>query len=200
MRKAKNQGLPPRLRPEPPWTPFAAAPLPPPEQLAHIGNPSRILVNSRYEVQIHDVPESALGPLTWLSIKRRDLAPLRDWRDLQRIKNEVLGPEVEAAELYPAESRLVDMANQCHLWALASGQRFPFGFQARAVTEEVLPGGAQRPWPQEVRPRDLITNLAQRAAAFCAQQPRLSLEDGRPRLVLSSATATAQGLLGRVRR
>lgn len=186
MRKLKNEGLPQRLRPDPPWTAFVEAALPPPAQLACIGHPSRILVNSRYEVQVHEVPESVLGPLTWLSIKRRDLAPVRDWRDLQRIKNEILGAEVEAAELYPAESRLVDMANQCHLWALADGQRFPFGFQARAVTEEALPGGAQRPWPKEVRPPDLITNLAQRAAAFAAQQPRLSLENGRPRLVVSS--------------
>lgn len=53
---------------------------------------------------------------------RRTLAKL----DAQRIKNELLGDEYEACELYPAESRLVDGANQFHLWAI-NGQ-FPFGF------------------------------------------------------------------------
>ena len=43
MKKRKNTGLPPRLRPDPPWTPFVEAALPPPEQLACIGHPSQIL-------------------------------------------------------------------------------------------------------------------------------------------------------------
>lgn len=184
MRKRKHTGLPPRLRPDPAWTPFIEVALPPQVELACIGNPARILVNSRYQVQVHEVPESALGPLVWLSLKRHDLAPLRDWRDLQRLKNEILGPDVEAVELYPAESRLVDMGNQYHLWALARGERFPFGFQARSVTEEALPGGAQRPWPREVRPPDLITNMALRATLFAAQQPTLSTAAGAPRLLL----------------
>jgi hypothetical protein len=38
---------------------------------------------------------------------------VHDWRDLQRIKNQLVGPECEAVELYPAESRKVDTANQC---------------------------------------------------------------------------------------
>lgn len=188
MKKRRYTGLPPRLRTglrkDPPWTPFVEAALPPPEELACIGNPVRILLNSRYQVQVHEVPESALGPLVWLNLKRHDLAPLRDWRDLQRLKNEILGPDVEAVELFPAEGRLVDMANQYHLWALARGERFPFGFQARCVTEEALPGGAQRRWPKAVRPPDLITNMVQRAAVFAAQRTRLSTAAGAARLRL----------------
>jgi hypothetical protein len=53
-----------------------------------------------------------------LSIKRFDRGPVRDWRHLQQIKNEVVGPEAEAFEIFPAESRLVDTANQYHLWAI----------------------------------------------------------------------------------
>lgn len=39
-------------------------------------------------------------------------------------------------ELYPAESRLVDTANQYHLYVVDSKAfRFGFGFQSRAVRE-----------------------------------------------------------------
>ena len=53
-----------------------------------------------------------------LSIRRIDRKPIRDWRDLQRIKNELVGPECEMVEIFPAESRLIDTANQFHLWGL----------------------------------------------------------------------------------
>ncbi len=77
--------------------------------------------------------------LTWLSIKRHDRKPIRDWRDLQRIKNDVVGEDCEAVELFPASSRLVDSANQYHLWALPLGERWPLGFQTRFVTDTVTP-------------------------------------------------------------
>lgn len=53
-----------------------------------------------------------------LSIKRMDRRPIRNWRHFQQIKNEVCGEETEAVELYPAESRLADNANQYHLWVM----------------------------------------------------------------------------------
>lgn len=77
----------------------------------------------------------------------------RDWRDFQRIKNELLGDEYEACELYPAEDRLVDGANQYHLWAI-NGQ-FPFGFDERLVSEDQNDGVQQRPWNDDERPDDL---------------------------------------------
>lgn len=108
-----------------------------------------IYLNSRYQVNVRIcMPENG-GPseLTHLSIKRIDKRPIHDWRDLQRIKNEIIGPEFEAVELYPAESRLIDTANQYHLWVVTSpGYKFPFGFNGRLVIEE--PGGnaVQRPF------------------------------------------------------
>jgi hypothetical protein len=42
---------------------------------------------------------------------RLDGQAIHDWRELQRIKNEIVGDEIEAVELYPAESRLLDTAN-----------------------------------------------------------------------------------------
>lgn len=75
-----------------------------------------------------------------LSIKRIDQKPVRDWRDLQRIKNQLLGEECEAVELFPAESRLVDNANQFHLWGYDDPTfRFPLGFGDRMVSDDVDP-------------------------------------------------------------
>ena len=57
-------------------------------------------------------------PLWHLEIIRWDKQPCRDWQVLQAIKNEVVGKEYEAVELYPAHSRLInDRAS--HLWILA---------------------------------------------------------------------------------
>jgi hypothetical protein len=87
-----------------------------------------------------------------LSIKRRDKLPVHDWRDLQRIKTELLGPECEAVELYPAESRVVDTANQYHLWGMADPAfRFPIGWnEGRCLDDIAMPNGRQR--RREVQP------------------------------------------------
>ena len=71
-----------------------------------------------------------------LSIKRNDREPIHDWRDLQEIKNQLCGRECEAVELYPAESRRVDAANQYHLWCMPRpGMKFDFGFNERLVLD-----------------------------------------------------------------
>lgn len=91
-----------------------------------------------------------------LSIKRIDQKAIRDWRDFQRIKNQLLSPEHEAIELYPAESRLVDGANQYHLWGVDDPTwRFPLGFNAGRAVDDTAPpetGVRQRPIPEEAGP------------------------------------------------
>jgi hypothetical protein len=91
----------------------------------------------------------------WLSIKRHDRRPIHDWRHLQRIKNALVGEQHEAVELYPAESRLVDTANQYHLWVLADpNKRFPMGWDQRLVEgpeSAARVGAAQRPFDEEVQ-------------------------------------------------
>jgi hypothetical protein len=84
---------------------------------------------------------------TWLSIRRNDRKPIRDWRHFQRIKNELVGSEREALELFPAESRLVDEANQYHLWVLPEGESIPVGWNIRMVggsEEASVIGAVQR--------------------------------------------------------
>lgn len=107
----------------------------------------KVFQNNQYTVFWREHGFNPLfGRCIHLSIKRNDRAPVHDWRDLQRIKNEIVGAEAEAVELYPAESRLVDGANQYHLWCFP-GYRFPFGFQERMVRDqhETLLGATQRP-------------------------------------------------------
>ena len=68
-----------------------------------------IWINDLYQVAIHrNTPNHNIGDyvIDHLSIKLRTKAPIHDWRDLQEIKNLLCGPEREAIEVYPAESRL----------------------------------------------------------------------------------------------
>jgi len=108
--------------------------------------------NSRFAVTITDLGQDQF----WLSFKNRDRSAHHDWRDIQRMKNELVGPEREAFEIYPAESRLHDTADQFHLWVLPAGESVPFGFDDRYVCEIDPPGtGSQRDF--EVKPSDLLT-------------------------------------------
>jgi len=84
-----------------------------------------------------------------LSIRRQDRQAIHDWRDLQEIKNQIVGPENEGVELYPKESRRADSANQYHLWVLKSTGCFQFGFTDRLVRDgldERRDGSVQRPF------------------------------------------------------
>lgn len=102
---------------------------------------------------IYHVRRVDCGDMWWLSIKRIDRRPIHDWRHLHRIKNDLVGPEHEGVELYPAESRLADSANQYHLWVFKDPtRRFPFGFQDRLVggpEEAAVLGAVQRPFEEQ---------------------------------------------------
>lgn len=102
-------------------------------------------VNIRWKSTNHAFGDEV--EIVHLSIKRIDRAPIHDWRDLQHIKNELVGPECEAMELYPAESRRVDTANQYHLWVLPKGEFFPVGWTGRLVMDagEAKDNSIQRP-------------------------------------------------------
>ncbi|MCR9209034.1 MAG: hypothetical protein NXI28_12445 [bacterium] len=63
-----------------------------------------------------------------LAITNLDHSAKHDWRDFQRIKNELIGPDAEAVELYPSEDRLIDTTNTFHLWSPID-HRFDFGFE-----------------------------------------------------------------------
>jgi hypothetical protein len=104
-------------------------------------------MNDRYTATVNRRVD---GSVVVLSVRRNDRRALHDWRDMQRIKNEVAGVEVEAVELYPAQSRLMDTANQYYLWCLPPGERFPYGYPGSLADEgEGVKGSVQRALPQD---------------------------------------------------
>jgi hypothetical protein len=159
-----------------PWTPFERATVPDSE--LYIGDnepPAELFVNSRYQVSVwyDGSPDHPMGEWAHLSIKDHDRSARHDWRDYQRIKNELFGPEFEAIEIYPAESRLVDTCNQYHLYVFKTW-RPPQGFRARLVADEgkaaFAPKAQQRPFERGQRPADCLTGdqldaVARRAVA-----------------------------------
>jgi hypothetical protein len=86
-----------------------------------------------------------------LSIRRNDRRPVHDWRHFQMIKNQLVGFETEAVELYPAQSRIMDTANQYYLHCLSPGMRFPVGWEGPTLLadadEQRVAGAEQRPLP-----------------------------------------------------
>jgi len=116
-----------------------------------------IWMNDLYQVNVRDAVVGEGWPaMVHLSIKRRDKKALRDWRHVQLIKNQLVGEENEGVELFPAQSRLTDSANQYHLWVLKDpAARFPFGWATRFVAGPgddggsgvIIPNVKQRPFP-----------------------------------------------------
>jgi hypothetical protein len=117
-----------------------------PEKLAWIEQ--QVIQSLSWDIYSNDIYQVVVeknGPLIHICIRRHDEQPCKDWRDHQQIKNEIIGPEYEAVELFPAESRLIDTTNEYHLWVHPSPSfRFPFGFNSnRCVAgNSVAIGGA----------------------------------------------------------
>lgn len=147
------------------WTPFARCTYYMDAQGRESQIPDEFVVlrNNIYTVHCDGVDvKPPMGPVLWLSIKRNDRQVIHDWRDLQRIKNLVAGEETEAVEIYPAESRVHDTANQYHLWCFAPGFQLPFGYAGRLVADETndptAPDGnaKQRPFSADSKPADCL--------------------------------------------
>ena len=79
--------------------------------------------------------ESSKGGMIQLGISSLDGSARHDWRDFQAIKNQLAGPECEAFELYPAESRLLDPSNYYSLWCFPGIRRIKVGNDERLVRD-----------------------------------------------------------------
>lgn len=96
--------------------------------------------------------------LVHLSINAHDRGPMRNWRHLQQIKNEIMGEDRWAMEVFPPEDHLTDTSNQYHLWVMPEDQDIPFGFRERLVSTEDDVGryndephkGRQEPWEEGI--------------------------------------------------
>lgn len=119
---SRKRSQPPASQPPPPrpWQPLVRVPISPTylaaAKAAQDFDENRLTVwcNDQYEVIAHEY----LPGQVHLSIKRYDRKPTRNWRHMQQMKNEICGSESEGIELFPAESRLIDEANQFHLYVL----------------------------------------------------------------------------------
>lgn len=114
---------------------------------AEIVLPDEVWANNLYTASVYYLGEEGRrGPLE-ISYHRHDREAIHDWRHGQWIKNDIAGPEREGLELYPRESRLMDAANEYHIFVLYEGVDIPFGSQKRAVREPgwaVVPTGKAR--------------------------------------------------------
>jgi len=153
-----------------PWTPFDLANdiL---ETLPVNVRPHHMFTNSIYQVSVWYGTNTLFGDVAHLSIKTHDKQARHDWRDMQRIKNELCGSECEAIEIFPAESRVVDTANQYHLYVFQTF-KIPLGFNERLVADGPIANiphtGRQRPWRPEFRPADVLSEeeIDKRVQAF----------------------------------
>jgi hypothetical protein len=80
-------------------------------------------VDYRVRVSLH---HQAWGAARKIRIVRLDGLEIKArWDVLQRIKNEALGPNVMAVEVYPPVDRLIDTTNMRHLWEVPFDARMP---------------------------------------------------------------------------
>lgn len=121
-----------------------------PEEKIEEQLPKAVFLNDRYQVLVR-----YQGAMLHLSIHRHDRRAVRDWRELQQIKNEVAGPERFGFEVFPPESQLTDTSNEYHLWVLPEGAEPPpllegaLVFDAGSATADRVAGrnkARQRPW------------------------------------------------------
>lgn len=84
----------------------------------------RAVTNQVLSVQFSRV-DTAWGEVIHLWLRRHDEQPMI-WRDAQRVKNELVGQDRVAVEVYPAQMDVVDEANMFHLWVLPAGFQLPF--------------------------------------------------------------------------
>ena len=73
------------------------------------------------------------GGCAHISFERHDRGTEIPWQHKQWMKNDILGKEWEAVELFPAESRLLNTANQYDLWAK---EKINIGFPLKYVTDK----------------------------------------------------------------
>jgi hypothetical protein len=97
-----------------------------PAQQQRLGGGARVVANNKYVVIVREHEPDPTKPRWHLSIRREDRKPIRDWRDLQAIKNQVCGAEAVGFEVFPPESLLMDTSNQYHLWVYENADACPF--------------------------------------------------------------------------
>ena len=80
----------------------------------------------------------------YISLKNHKRTTNVSWQHKQWIKNDICGVEAEGVELFPAENRMVNSANQYHIWVLTENRKIPCGWhEGRLVTDNTVEGAKQ---------------------------------------------------------
>jgi hypothetical protein len=85
----------------------------------------RFWKNNKYTCTEYPSRSTEHGLVRHLLIQRVTGERVARWDHLQRIKNETVGTEVVAIEVYPAESQVVNACHVYHLWVLPVGYALP---------------------------------------------------------------------------
>lgn len=73
----------------------------------------------KHPMSAHEIQRSQFD--LRLVVSRQDKTPIRSWRLLQDIKNEIVGVDRTAIEVYPPECEVTDTGNLYHLWVYKVG-------------------------------------------------------------------------------
>lgn len=114
-----------------------------------------VVVRRHYDepVPVNTTEWEAMVPrMIQIGLGALDGSARHDWREFQRMKNFLAGPEWEGVELYPAESRLVDPSNYFYVWCFP--KKFMFGFNERRVVTPANCVAPQRGWHKDDEPKD----------------------------------------------
>src|SRR5579864_9111194 len=102
------------------WEPLTPVPLP------SMPDDARAIWSEAYANNLYGVTVVRIdGHVYQITITPHDGTRGHIWADFQRIKDQIAGPDVEAVELYPAQSRLVDAGPGYHLWCLRPAEEYP---------------------------------------------------------------------------
>lgn len=74
----------------------------------------------------YDATEATLEESIVLEIQRRDCQPVHSWWDFQFIKNDLVGEERTAVEMYPPQQHVIDPVHMYFLWVLPEGFFLPY--------------------------------------------------------------------------
>jgi hypothetical protein len=135
----------------PKWTPFVFC------EIDRARDDILVYQNSRYWVNVRflHAKDSSIPAIMHITVCRRDRCQLVPFRDVMRMKRELFHPEIELVELFPAESRLADAANDYHYWGVwSTDYKFTIGYQNRIVSENNAT--LQTPFTPDDKPADCI--------------------------------------------
>ena len=88
------------------------------------------------------IPEDILKQMVDAGIRAPSGSNRQGWKFIvvtdQEIKNQLVSPDCEAVEIYPNEDRLIDTANQYHLFVFPLKYKLPFGISVISQSDMII--------------------------------------------------------------